>query len=144
MKSILTVCTGNICRSPMAQALLAHALPGMRVLSAGTHAVIGAEADPLAQAVLAPKGIRLDSHRAQQITAPLCQQADLILVMEDVHRQWVQHTFPFTRGRTFRVGEHGGWDVPDPYRKPLSEFEQALGHIEHGLQAWVGKLQKLI
>ena len=82
MKHILTLCTGNICRSPLAEALLARELPDHIIWSAGLGALVGNRADPLSVAVAAAHGLNIEAHRAQQVTRWMCQQADLILVME--------------------------------------------------------------
>ena len=63
--SILVVCTGNICRSPIAERFLRHALPGMKIDSAGTGALIGHEADESAVKIAALHGLSLDGHEGQ-------------------------------------------------------------------------------
>lgn len=90
---ILCVCTGNTCRSPMAQALLARALQkvgrgDIQVESAGL-AANGAPASPEAVAVMAEWGIDISAHRSRQVTAELLEQADRILVMTPSHQQFL-------------------------------------------------------
>jgi len=82
MESILIVCEGNICRSPMAEAMLRQAMPGRRVASAGLNALVGMPAAPYAQEVMRMRGFDVSTHRAQQIGRSLCTDADLILVMD--------------------------------------------------------------
>lgn len=85
------VCVGNICRSPMAEALVAHRLagmPGVATASAGISALVGRPADGLAQELMAARGLDLSGHRARQLTPELATSFDLILVMEDGHRCW--------------------------------------------------------
>lgn len=142
--NILVVCVGNICRSPMAEALLADALAdkaGVSVSSAGIAALIGEPADPMAQSVLSELGLDLSSHRAQQLTPELTRAADLILVMESGHRRAVESIDRSVRGKTYRWGEWGGFDVPDPYRRPREAFEQSLALIRQGLEDWLPKLK---
>lgn len=78
--SVLFVCTGNVCRSPFAAALLSHLAPALRVTSCGTDALVGARLDPLLAAHL-PSGLAAaDTHRARQLSmADL--DADLVLTM---------------------------------------------------------------
>lgn len=94
IKTILVVCIGNICRSPMAQALLRQSLPGVSVISAGIGALSGYPADPSAVEVMAHHGIDISEHRAQQLTGSLVSRADLILVMDGAQKQEIQSRHP--------------------------------------------------
>lgn len=143
MKVVLTLCIGNICRSPIAQGLLAQQLPQHTVLSAGLSALVGQGADPLSVQVAAAHGVDISTHRAQQITSFLCQQADLILVMEQMHKTQLEQQFPSVRGKTFRLGQYSQFDIADPYRQPLQAFETAYAAIAQGVSDWVPRIQKL-
>src|SRR5918993_816046 len=114
MKNILTVCIGNICRSPMAQAVLASALPQATVASAGTSAMIGMPADEGAQRLMRLRGLDLSQHRAQQVNREMCRWADLILVMDGEQKRELEKNYPAAYGKIFRIGEHAKRDVPDP------------------------------
>ena len=72
MKKILFVCTANICRSPMAQGLLEHALPQAQVRSAGLGALVGMPADAAAVRLMQERGIDISAHRATQISRAAC------------------------------------------------------------------------
>ena len=80
--SILVVCTGNICRSPIGERLLRQQLPGRQVTSAGIFGLEGRPADASAQAVALRHGLSLEGHVARRVKCILLQQYYLILVME--------------------------------------------------------------
>lgn len=143
MKHILTLCVGNICRSPLAQALLAQALPGHTVWSAGLGALVGQAADPLSVQVAEAHGLNLTAHRAQQVTGWMCQQAELILVMEQPHKTQLEQQFPLVRGKVFRLGQFGQFEVADPYRQPREAFDQAYVAIAQGVADWAPRIRQL-
>lgn len=143
MKHILTLCIGNICRSPLAQVLLARELPGATVWSAGLGALVGNPADPLSVEVAAAHGLDLSGHRAQQVNSWLCQNAELILVMEQAHKTALEQQYPLVRGKVFRLGERDKFDIADPYRQPLSAFETAYAEIARGVASWVPRIRML-
>jgi protein-tyrosine phosphatase len=143
MNSILVVCIGNICRSPMGEAIVAAKLPHLQVSSAGIGALVGNHADPIARELMAERGLDIESHRARQLTSLMCQKADLILVMDEEQRLHINQRHPFARGKLFRLGDVGQMDIPDPYRLGRSAFEQALQLIDAGATAWVERIRKL-
>jgi protein-tyrosine-phosphatase len=94
---VLVVCVGNICRSPMAEALLRARLghrPRFDVSSAGISALVGHPADEQAVALMKERGIDIGPHRARQLTPQLAAGADLILVMESGHERAVYSIAP--------------------------------------------------
>ncbi|WP_349605756.1 low molecular weight protein-tyrosine-phosphatase [Cupriavidus sp. DF5525] len=143
IKTVLVVCIGNICRSPMAEGLLKRALPEGNVASAGLGALTGQAADPEAVDLMTDQGVDISGHRAQQLSYVMIRRADLILVMDGAQRQEIQRLHPATTGRVFRLGELGKFDVPDPYRRPRPAFENALQLIQRGVESWVPRIRAL-
>ena len=127
----------------MAEALLKQALPDRNVWSAGLGAMVGYPADPMAIDVAGRAGLDLSAHRAQQITGWMCQQADLILVMEQNHKTHIAQQYPLSRGKVYRLGELRKFDIEDPYRQPLAAFETAYSDIAGRVADWVPRIRKL-
>lgn len=143
MNSVLVVCEANICRSPMAEALLAAGLPGIRVRSAGLNALVGNPADEMAVALMCERGIDISRHRATQISRALCVESDVILIMEREQRQRLQQLYPEICGRVYRLAEDADRDVPDPYRKPREAFRASLSLIEESTEHWLRRIRRL-
>lgn len=143
MQHILTLCVGNICRSPIAEVLLAQQFPDKTIWSAGLDALAGNPADPLSIEVAAAHGVDLTAHRAQQLVGWMCQRAELILVMEQGHKTQLEQQYPLVRGKVFRLGEIGKFDIADPYRQPRDAFETAYDHIARGVADWAPRIRLL-
>jgi protein-tyrosine phosphatase len=104
--SILAVCTGNVCRSPAAERLLANKLgPTVIVSSAGTHALVGHPiSDPMA-ALLTDSGIEPDSFEARRLSENMLKEADLVLTMTRAQRGLVVELWPAAVRRAFTLRE---------------------------------------
>jgi protein-tyrosine phosphatase len=141
---ILVVCIGNICRSPVAEAMLTQALPGRRIESAGLGALVGQGADPTAQQIAAEDGLDLSQHQARQISLDMLQAADLVLVMSEGQRRAVGEQLPAALGKTMLIGrwlaDGSGREIPDPYRKSHEAFEHVHQLLKDATAAWVSKL----
>lgn len=136
---ILVVCVGNICRSPTAELLLRRALPGRRIESAGLAAVVGAGMEATARALVEEQGLDGSAHKARQLSREQCRQADLILVMEQRHREAVARLCPEARGKTFLLGPEQA-DIADPYRCSREFFELTYRQIDAGCAYWTNRL----
>jgi len=143
--SILTVCTGNICRSPAAEHLLRRRLQAAgwegRVTSAGLDAMVGHPADETTVAMLEARGIDVSGHRARQLTVDSLRRADLVLVMERQHRDHIVAIDPTARGETFLLCHWTDAEVPDPYRRGDEAHASAIRLIDEGLEAWQQKMR---
>ncbi|GAB5099616.1 MULTISPECIES: low molecular weight protein-tyrosine-phosphatase [unclassified Caballeronia] len=139
--SVLLVCEGNICRSPMAAGWLQSKVPSLEVWSAGISALAGQPADPYAQGVMKDHGIDISSHRGAQLSGFDCKRAELILVMQEQQKRYLEKRYPFVKGRVFRLGQFSNFEVPDPYRKERNVFEDCFDLIERGLSDWVGRIE---
>lgn len=143
MKQILVLCIGNICRSPMAEALLKLHLPDRSIRSAGIGALVGKQADPIAIQLMAEKGINIAEHRAQQVLSALVAPSELILVMDLEQKKYIEENFVGTRGKVYRIGEAEKADVPDPYREGIDSFRSSLRLIENGVQFWSDQIKRM-
>lgn len=153
--TIIVVCTANICRSPMAAALLQHALvaqpevfKSVRVTSAGVSARPG---QPVSQnSVLALKKVGLDisQHRAQPLTQRMLDDAVAVLCMTESHRTMIQlQADPVPKNLfLFREFVPGSVDreIGDPYGGPLPVYEAARDEMVESIPSLVEHLKKLV
>lgn len=138
--NILVVCVGNICRSPIAAALLMKQYPQKNIDSAGLSAVIGNPVDLNSQEVMTPYDIDMSAHIAKQIDEELVITADLILTMSTSQTKWIESRWPHCRGKTFRVGHWIDKDIVDPYQHDKSVFETVKKDIVESLEQWDDKI----
>ena len=147
MKRILFVCTGNSCRSVMAEHLMRHLLQragidGVTVESAGVFAIDGMGPTRETQRVLLEVGIDCASHRARALTPQMVQDADLILVMEPLHAAEVLQRVPAAKGKAHLLKPYGlapsemagASGIPDPIGKPLEVYEVCFTEIREAVE----------
>ncbi|MCL2398953.1 MAG: low molecular weight protein arginine phosphatase [Defluviitaleaceae bacterium] len=126
---ILFVCTGNTCRSPMAQALASQLLgEKYHVVSAGLMAMPNASASANAIAVMHEQQLDLIDHKAQLVTEKLLEEADLILTMTENHKGALIQAVP---DKVYTLGEYAGCNttICDPFGRNLSEYKKCADEI---------------
>ena len=146
---VLFVCTGNTCRSPMAEGVFRHLLAarlgcksadleerGVIAFSAGIAAMLGGRAAREAIEALAPQGIDLTGHESQPLTEQLVKHADLVLAMTRSHRQAILSEWPEATSRV-KLLCHDGSDVPDPVGGPAEQYARCLTQMKPEIEKWV-------
>jgi len=138
---IMTVCTGNICRSPLAEAELRHQLPPeINVCSSGLNALVDAPAQETVQKIASRRGLDLSGHRGKQTTGEMVLNNDLILVMTKSQKYEIENHFPAARGRVFLLGEWGAGEIQDPYGKSEELYKAVALQIQESVKQWIEKI----
>lgn len=166
MKTILFVCTGNTCRSSMAEGIFKHMiknrkdrLKDLRIMSAGTCAWEGDQVSPKAVEALKDKGIDIGDYRSTPLTPKLIKEADLILTMTLNHRAAVLQMCPKSECRVYTLKEYAAkdkkdlqvvnssfeesefdYDIRDPYGQAVDVYRKSADEIEEQLEIIIDRL----
>ncbi len=161
MNTVLFVCTGNSCRSPMAEAIFDELIDDhprlktqFRSESAGTLAFDGADMTEMAQNALESIGVHPARHRSRQITEEMAREAYLILTMESQHLDELEAICPAAaekahtlKGYVSNVEGYPGdseYDIEDPYRQPFDVYREAAEEIRLYIAKLLDKLEKTV
>jgi protein-tyrosine-phosphatase len=148
LKRILFVCTGNTCRSPMAEAMFRAKTAGQpfEVRSAGVAAYAGQPASPHAQSVLAERGIA-HNHASSQLNEELLAWSDLILTMTGSHKRAILTYFPEATDKVHTLQEFAGIegirDIADPFGGALEDYRRCAEEIEESLDRLLERLAEV-
>ncbi|MGH2537774.1 MAG: low molecular weight protein arginine phosphatase [Candidatus Promineifilaceae bacterium] len=148
--NILIVCTANICRSPVVEAILQQKLAaagrkGWLVHSMGTWASAGQAASALSVQLMAEQGIDISRHRSRQVTPEALAAAELILTMEAGHAEALRVEFPAQADKVYLLSQMSGQNhnVADPYGRRRPAYEHMVREVESLIEDGLDEIIRL-
>ena len=149
MKSVLFICTANICRSPIAEGLMSSKVKGENggwlVVSAGTWAINGEPAAINSQKTMQEMEIDIRGHRSRLVTKEMMGNFNLILTMEKGHKEALRVEFPEYAHRIFLLSEMVGkkFDIADPIGGPMVDFRETANEINQIITVGFNRIETL-
>ena len=155
MPNIVVVCTANICRSPVGEAVLRQRLEaqeaasgqGVRwqVTSAGTWADRGQAASGFSVEIMAEQGLDISDHASQPVDRALLDDSDLLLCMETGHSEALRAEFPRQAYKIHLLSEMAGpgYSVSDPYGSPKREYQRMVAEVTGLIDAGLPRIMDL-
>lgn len=131
MSRVLLVCTGNTCRSPLAEVILKNLQPSWEAFSAGASPAMGQPASRGALEVARERGLDLSQHRAQPVTAELLSRAEQVWCLTEAHRQTLLRRHPEFQDK---IETLASFDIDDPVGQPLEVYRNCADQIEAALK----------
>lgn len=162
IKTILFVCTGNTCRSAMAEGIFKKILKErtenyskFNIISAGISALLGMSPTPEAIKVMTEQGIDISRHIANQVQEDLVKKADLILVMSNTHKDYIKTKFTFAQDKIYLLKEFAqisefksiqktdeNYEVVDPLGRPIEFYRIVARELKENLEKILDKIIK--
>ena len=151
--NILFACSGNVCRSPLAEGILKKMIPhklrnNINVQSAGVSTLNGMRPSAFAAEVAKNNGVNISSHRSKQITEKMISESDLIFVMSKDHLEYFKNSFIKYMDKVYALKkfsnpDNNNIDIKDPIGGDLGSYEKIFHEIKHEIERILPKLVKL-